>query len=140
MKITRDVVNDLLPLYEAGEASADSRELVETFLREDAEFARTVRAVGRSADRLRDLQTPAAPARLELEALEKTRALLKRRTWTLALALFFTAMPFAFAFNGSRVTFFMIRDEPASALFLVSAVYLWVQYARLQRRLRPTTL
>lgn len=138
MNITRDVVHDLLPLIDAGEASADSRALVEAFLREDAEFARTVRASRQGADRLRDSRTAAAPARIELEALERTRALLKRRTWTLALALFFTAMPFAFAFNGSRVTFFMIRDEPGSALFLVSAAYLWVQYVRLQRRLGPT--
>ena len=140
MTITRDVVSDLLPLYDAGEASADSRELVEMFLREDAEFARTVRAGRRGAELVRDSQAPAAPARLELEALEKTRALLKRRTWTLALAIFFTCMPFAFAFSGGTVTFLMIRDEPGSALFLLSGAFLWVQYARLQRRLRPTAL
>ena len=35
MKITRDVVTDLLPLYVAGEASADTRALVEEYLLED---------------------------------------------------------------------------------------------------------
>lgn len=140
MSITKDVVTDLLPLYEAGDASADSRALVEGFLLEHPEFARTVRDGRRGADLLRSAPAPAAPDRLELESLEKTRALLKRRTWTLALALFFTGMPFAFAFDSRGVTFFMLRDEPGSALFLISAVYLWVRYARLQRVLRPTAL
>jgi anti-sigma factor RsiW len=140
MSITKDVVTDLLPLYEAGDASADSRALVEGFLREHPEFARTVRDARRAADLLRGAPAPADLDRLELDSLERTRALLKRRTWTLALALFFTSLPFAFAFNGGRVTFFMLRDEPGSALFLISAVYLWLQYARLQRRLRPTAL
>jgi anti-sigma factor RsiW len=140
MSITKDVVTDLLPLYEAGEASADSRALVEGFLLEHPEFARTVRDARRGAELLRSSPAPAAHDRLELESLEKTRALLKRRTWTLALALFFTGIPFAFAFDGKGVTFFMLRDEPGSALFLISAVYLWVRYARLQRVLRPTTL
>jgi hypothetical protein len=37
-EITRDVVSDLWPLYKAGEASADSRRLIEAFLAEDAAF------------------------------------------------------------------------------------------------------
>lgn len=40
--VTRDVISDLWPLYTAGEASADSRALVETFLRRDPAFAETL--------------------------------------------------------------------------------------------------
>ena len=41
-RLTRDVVNDLWPLYAAGEASGDTRALVEAFLEEDREFARSL--------------------------------------------------------------------------------------------------
>lgn len=39
MTVTRDVVYDLLPAYFAGDLSADSRRLVEAWLRDDPEFA-----------------------------------------------------------------------------------------------------
>src|SRR4029077_7540453 len=39
MNITRDVINDLWPVYAAGEASADTRLLVEEFLRQNPEVA-----------------------------------------------------------------------------------------------------
>ena len=39
MKVTRDVILDLLPLYLAGEASADTRILVEKYLETDPKLA-----------------------------------------------------------------------------------------------------
>lgn len=39
MEITRDVILDLLPLYQAGEASEDTRALVEKYLETDPELA-----------------------------------------------------------------------------------------------------
>ncbi|MFN2244947.1 MAG: hypothetical protein ACK2U2_21830 [Anaerolineae bacterium] len=41
MDVTRDVILDLLPLYLADEASADTRVLVEKYLETDPELART---------------------------------------------------------------------------------------------------
>jgi hypothetical protein len=38
MKITREVVKDLLPAYFSGEASADTQSLVEEYFREDPAF------------------------------------------------------------------------------------------------------
>jgi len=40
MKVTREVVTDLLPAYLADRASADTRALVKQFAQRDAEFAR----------------------------------------------------------------------------------------------------
>jgi hypothetical protein len=40
MKVTRDVIYDLLPLYFAGEVSMDTRALIEEFLETDADFAK----------------------------------------------------------------------------------------------------
>ena len=42
MEVTRDVILDLLPLYMAGEVSADSHQLVEKYLQTDPELARLV--------------------------------------------------------------------------------------------------
>ena len=38
-KITRNIILDLMPLYMAGEASQDTRELVEGYLKNDKELA-----------------------------------------------------------------------------------------------------
>jgi len=47
----------------------------------------------------------------------------------------FTLMPFSFAFSGGHITFFMMRDQPASGLFFLSAAWLWFDYIRQTRRL-----
>ncbi|MBN1355042.1 hypothetical protein JXA40_02115 [bacterium] len=41
MKINRNIILDLLPLYAAGEVSEDTRILVEEYLESDPELART---------------------------------------------------------------------------------------------------
>ena len=43
LEVTRHVVSDLWPLYRAGDASPDSRGLVEAFLAGDAAFASTLK-------------------------------------------------------------------------------------------------
>ena len=133
MTITRDIVIDLLPLYAAGEASVDTRRLVESFIKDDASVAALLRAL-QSSESLAEVG--AAPsAELERSAVNRTRAMIRRRSWTLALAIFFTLMPLMFGFDGTGITFLMVRDEPRSALFWISAAYLWWQYARLTREL-----
>jgi hypothetical protein len=42
LEVTREVVSDLWPLYETGEASMESRALVDAFLAEDRSFAETL--------------------------------------------------------------------------------------------------
>jgi len=132
MSITRDVVIDLLPLYAAGEASADTRALVEDYMRQDPSLGRLLRALQ---------ATEAAPAsmepsaHLEREAVTRTRAMIRRRTWTMAFAIFLTLLPLSIAFDSSGVKFFMLRDQPASALLWVVAAVLWFMYARWTRAL-----
>jgi hypothetical protein len=45
--VTRDVIADLWPLYVAGEASPDTRVLIEAFLRTDREFEQKLTEVAR---------------------------------------------------------------------------------------------
>ncbi|NHZ86213.1 MAG: hypothetical protein GWP19_10070 [Planctomycetia bacterium] len=42
MKITNKVILDLLPLYQAGEASADTKDLIENYFKRYPEFAKEV--------------------------------------------------------------------------------------------------
>ena len=90
MKITRDVVSDLWPLYESGEASADTRALVEEYLRGDPELAERVR---RAASGALDASLAGTPSPdLELRTLARTRRRLGWQRWLFGLAWFFTAI------------------------------------------------
>ena len=137
MNITRDVVKDLVPIYLAGDASADTRALVEAYLKTDPELAGDVRAaLGTSLD------LPATPApTAEKQALEATRQLLKNRTSTLVVAMIFTVLPLTFAFQGTTITFFLIRDAPQIGIaWWVTALIMWIWHVAIRRRLRVTGL
>ena len=47
MKITEDVMNDLLTLQLSGEASADTRSLIESYARENPGFAARLEVAAR---------------------------------------------------------------------------------------------
>ena len=130
MEVTRDIVIDLLPLYQSGEASADTRSAVEQFISRDPSIARLVR--------MADESTAAAPPApdLEVRSVGRTRTLIRRRSWALALALAFTLIPFSFVISDGDITFFLFRDAPESRLLLVAAVMLWTWYGLLTRKLR----
>ncbi len=85
MNITRDVINDLWPLYLDGAASADSRALVEEFFREDPAWKK---ALQESAKDLGPLPAPAPAPDREIEMLNrlKKHALVKRIIFLLALS------------------------------------------------------
>ena len=90
--VTREVVTDLWPLYLSGDASADTRRLVEEFLAGDAELARSLREAGN--DPLEPYLPPALPPDHELSVLRRV----KRRLWgyptLLQLALIFSGLAF----------------------------------------------
>ena len=140
MKITRDVITDLLPAYLSGEASADTRAMVEEFLKSDPEFAQQARSAQRP-DLLRAAPVSLPPGQ-ERIALARTKSLLRRRTWLLALALFFTAFPFSFVAESERgLVWMMLRDFPAGAAASgVLALLCWAGYVMTHHRLRPTGL
>lgn len=136
MTITRDVISDLLPAYLSGEASADTRAIIDEMAARDPDIARLVASARNERTDTMFNHTVSLPPNLERDVVTRTRAVLRRRSWTLALALFFTCLPLVFAFHGGVVTFLMLRDEPGSRLLWVSALYLWFDYVRQSRRLR----
>jgi anti-sigma factor RsiW len=92
MNITPQVISDLWPLYTSGEASADTRQLVESYLAEHPDLAKSLQdSLGLS---LNNASTPSVPPDVELRALTKA----KRRLWghlrLLQLALIFSGLAF----------------------------------------------
>jgi hypothetical protein len=139
--VTGDVIRDLLPLYAAGEASADTRALVEEFLTKDPEL-RALTGSARTAE-IPTLPRPEGLHSLELESLDRTRRLLGRKTWLAALSLFFSLLPMTLAYNfgGRGLVFLMARDQPAiSACSLAVGLLGWVAFLNICRRLSATGL
>jgi anti-sigma factor RsiW len=137
MNISRDIVKDLIPVYLAGDASADTQALVESYLKTDPELARDV-----TAARATSLGLPATPPpSAEKQALDATRQLIKSRTSTLAVAMIFTVLPLTFAFHGTEITFFLIRDAPLIGVtWWMTAAIMWIWHLAIRRRLRVSGL
>jgi anti-sigma factor RsiW len=139
MNVTRDVVKDLLALYLAGEASADTRALVEERLAADPDLAREAEAARAAGPALPPTPAPAPAA--EKRALDDTRRLLKSRTSTLVVAALFTVLPLSFVTDGKQITFFLIRDAPIiGAAWWGTAAVLWTCHLLVRRRLRVSGL
>ena len=92
MNVTREVINDLWPVYTAGEASSDTRTLVEAFLLQDPEFARLLKESGEEGLLRHDI--PTLPPDHEAIALRKTKKLLHGKDWLLFFAMMFSCFAF----------------------------------------------
>jgi anti-sigma factor RsiW len=138
MNVTRDVITDLLPLYLAGEASADTRALLEDYLRENPGFASTVREATQRGAALLDAAPSGAPSHdQERVTLEMVRRFNHRRSLLLALALGFALTVLAFSFDGNHVRWIMLRDSPWQALiFLILAFGCATGYVAMGWKLR----
>jgi hypothetical protein len=131
MNITRDVVRDLVAVCLAGEASADTRALVEDWLRSDPELAAQV-------DRARGLDLPvvAAPEpTAEKRAFDRTRRLLRGRSVVLGTAIYFSTLPLTVTFGSNGFHGLLLDDWPARIPALAVAAGMWAIYWRMSRRL-----
>ncbi len=71
MEITRNVILDLLPLYSANEVSADTRALVEKYLKTDPELANVAKQL-ESMEKPRKIPVPLSQDD-EMKAYRKAR-------------------------------------------------------------------
>jgi hypothetical protein len=92
MNVTREVISDLWPVYAAGESSADTRALVEAFLRKDPEYAELLQ--GRDEEGLLRHDVPRLPPDREAQALRRTKRLLHGWDWLLFMAMLFSGFAF----------------------------------------------
>jgi len=90
--ITRNVIADLYPLYISGDASPDTRGLIEAFMKEDPEFLRMLGETGRHS--LAAYTAPSLPPDHELKTLAKIKRRLAGPMWLLQLAMVSSGVAF----------------------------------------------
>ena len=131
MNVTKNVINDLIPLYLEKECSADTRQLVEEYLRhhpeQDAELQRIIRAPLPG--------TVPSPAKSdEVVALKNARRLLRLRGWALGFAIFFSLAPFSILYTEGK-TYWLLVEAPIMALvYGLLGVACWTGFAILRNR------
>jgi hypothetical protein len=134
MNVTRKVVTDLLPIYFSGEASRDTKVLVEDYFRQDPDFERIARSVATPLETLRAPASMAADPEREKRDLEGVRWRLQWRKVLFGVSLYLTLVPLSFYSHGHVISP-VIRSAPwEAALYWVLAAFFWyVYFARLGR-------
>ncbi len=137
MKINRDVIFDLLPLYVSGEASPATMALVEEYASQDMEVLQELRRL-KDSDPLA-LPIVSVPPELAMRSLNRTKFLLAWQRWLLGPAMFFTLVSLSFEISttGGRIRGFhlLLRDSPLLAGSLAIGICCWVAYFMVRRRL-----
>jgi hypothetical protein len=125
MNVTKEIITDLFPLYAANECSKDSRALVEQYLRDNPGQAEEL-------SRVMNTPVPAGTAQLagsqEVRTLREARRRVRRQSWVMGLAIFFSLVPFSFLVTSERI-YWLFRESPGSAIvYAVIGVALWGAY------------
>ena len=89
MKISRDVIYDLLPGYFAGEASPDTRALIQEYFETDPEFRRMAERFQAILDGTRKLEQPDSEAARERATFDRVKSTAMRRQDARGMALGF---------------------------------------------------
>ncbi|MEO5824121.1 MAG: hypothetical protein ABIT71_26740 [Vicinamibacteraceae bacterium] len=132
MNVTRQVISDLWPLYATGQASADTRALVDTFLAGDASFAASLRASPKDDA----LAAHSLPPGHQLLSLSETQRNLWGYGSLLSLALLFTFIAFGRVASqmmwiaSSRLNEFLVTAPLAVVCWTAFLVKLWRHRAR----------
>ncbi|MEW6337437.1 MAG: hypothetical protein ACOY3Y_00970 [Acidobacteriota bacterium] len=142
MRVTRDVVRDLLPAYFSGEASADTRAAVDEFFSAEPELAELWRREWSAHPRA---TVPLPPPDLEIATLRRARRVLGLERWLLGAAILFSSVGFTVRFDvpasGEVVSRFLFLDRPLELISLLGvAAALWVAYFAVRRRTRSTVI
>ena len=120
MTVTRDVVRDLWTLCEAGEASSETRRLVEEHLAGDVELAQTLRAEAVPAG----VPYVNLPPDLESTTLERMKGRLRRRSPLRIVALALTGLTIVRVIQQTTFT-----TSPREVILLAAAACVcWVAH------------
>jgi predicted anti-sigma-YlaC factor YlaD len=136
MKVSKEIILDLLPLYLAGEASPATRVLVEEYLAQDPDLAQRVRRP--PVDDFSHVEPLSVPPELELRTLRRTQrriALLRwAYGWGLAFSLCALAMQISFRPFRLHPLIFEYPAELGSSLGV--GLLCWVLYFLLRSKIR----
>jgi len=124
-KFPQHVILDLLPLYLANEVSADTRTLIEEYLRADPQLAK----LAEQAQHAASLQEIPAPLKkeTEMESLKKAKRQMVLRNIYMVLALLFT-------FDIGILLIFHIMPI-AVYMFMWMAGLFWYAYYRVNKKM-----
>lgn len=128
-KIPQHVILDLLPLYLADEVSAETRALIEEYLKSDPQLAKLAEQA-KHAPTLQDIPAP-LKKETEMEALKKVRKLMVQHNVFLTLAVILTIM--------MGISYIFLWDEPRGAqapfVFGGLAAFFWVAFFWVNRKI-----
>lgn len=139
MTVTRDVINDLLPLYAAGEASPDTVALADEYLVHHPDLAEAIESL--RMDPLSELAVQLRPNK-EKETLNMTKKLLRLRGMLMGLGIFLTCTIASFGGRDGHITWTFFEGFPTPVIALAALVALasWVGFFGVRRRLEHTGL
>ena len=133
MNITKDIIADLFPLYLEKECSPDTRALVEEYFQRNPQDAHELRRIANTS-----LPGDAPPAKDldETRSLREARRVVRRRSWVLGFAIFFSLVPFSVLHTGER-TYWLLREAPGTALIYGAlALACWIAWTVMRHRSR----
>ncbi len=146
MMFLRDVIEDLMPLYQANEVRAGTRSLIDSYLKDNpafaAEFHHQEKELNTMLQGVTSLSTD-LPNNHEKTTLLRTRKLIQRRSYLLAMAVWCTAFPLAFSLQniiqgaGWR---FLGENPMMTGIFYFLAVVSWAVFFKEDRALRKSGL
>jgi hypothetical protein len=136
MSIPKEVIQDLLPVYLAGEVSLVTRAWVEQQLARTPELAEQLRR--QMTENIGSDLPPLPPPELELLALRRTRRMMALLRWLFGLGLAFSAIALALEITFRplfRVRLLLFDNPVQLGTCLVVGVLCWVAYFALRSRL-----
>ena len=136
MIIPREVIQDLLPAYMAGEVSPATRAWVEQQLAQDPELAGLLRH--QIAESISSAPPVLPPPDLELLTLRRTRRMMALLRWLFGLGMAFSAIALALeiTFRPFRLRFLLFDNPAQLGPCLALGVGCWVAYFLLRSGLR----
>lgn len=133
MKVTKEVITDLFPLYVANECSRDSRAVVEQYLRDNpAEAAELKRIMSTPIPR----SEPAGASLEEVRSLREARRQVRRQSLLLGLAIFFSLLPFSLVATGGKIYWLLIESPVSALIYGGLGLGCWTAYFVLRRASR----
>ncbi len=125
MNISKDIVHDLLPLYAANECSADSRAIVDEYLKQHPREADALRrAMSSSPAHI----APQAIDLSEMKSLRRSRNRVQLQSFLMGFAIFLTLAPFAVVHVAGK-THWLFAESPVSAgIYLACGAICWLAY------------
>ena len=131
MNVTKNVIADLFPLYVENVCSPDTRVLVDEYLRSHPQDAEELRQIMSNP---MPKAGPPAKGLDEMDSLRTARRLIRRRSWLLGLAIFFSIAPFSVLYTGGKAYWLFLESPKSAAVYATLAVASWIAYAITRNR------